>query len=136
MSQGETDHGRAVSGFSPRSYFNISSNSVSSVISGTFVSSLSLPGFSITLVLLPREPVAPTAFVSKLAFDKELVLYTLDAPTEAPGWRWHHKGRPEAHIEEKTEKVQGLPAVEEIKGPARRPSDLQIGRASCRERVS
>ncbi|KAL8286260.1 hypothetical protein RQP46_004748 [Phenoliferia psychrophenolica] len=97
---------------------------VERVISGSFVSSLSLPGFSISLVLLPREAVpTPIAFTSKLSFDKELILYTLDAPTEAPGWRWHYKGRPESHLEDKDEKVKAATS-DVIKGPA--PTDPKL----------
>ncbi|SCV68313.1 BQ2448_434 [Microbotryum intermedium] len=74
---------------------------VERVLSGAFMTSLNLPGFSISLVLLPREPVAtPSTFTSNLSFDKDLIMEMLDAPTEAPAWRLHYKGRPEARIED------------------------------------
>lgn len=39
-----------------------------------------MPGFSLTVLLLPREH-------SNLSSAK--ILELLDAPTEAPGWPWH-----------------------------------------------
>ncbi|KAH7927347.1 dihydroxyacetone kinase [Leucogyrophana mollusca] len=54
------------------------------VISGTFMTSLNMPGFSITLLLLPdgSDPNAPS---------EELILSLLDADTSAPGWKWSSK---------------------------------------------
>jgi len=54
---------------------------VSRVIAGTFMTSLNMPGFSISLVLLPRgdDANAPKA---------ELLLSLLDAPAQTPGWKW------------------------------------------------
>ncbi|KAI0705170.1 Dak1 domain-containing protein [Cytidiella melzeri] len=54
---------------------------VERIISGTFMTSLNMPGFSLTLLLLPRasEPYAPSA-------DKLLAL--LDEPVSVPGWKW------------------------------------------------
>lgn len=94
---------------------------VERVIAGSFMSSLNLPGFSLSLVLLPREPVAtPASFTSKLSFDKGLILDCFDAPTEAPGWRWSYKGRPEEVKTGEKEKVQKKEESEEgVKGPAR-----------------
>lgn len=91
-------------------------------ISGSFMSSLNLPGFSLSLVLLPREPVAtPASFTSKLCFDKDLILECFDDPTEAPGWRWSYKGRPEEVKAEAKEKVQKKEEGDEgVKGPARK----------------
>jgi dihydroxyacetone kinase len=65
------------------------------------MSALNLPGVSLTLVLLPRSPVN-TSFETSLVFDAKLVIDSLDAPTEAPSWPWHFKGRPVAHLEEKS----------------------------------
>ncbi|ORY73441.1 Dak1 domain-domain-containing protein [Leucosporidium creatinivorum] len=99
---------------------------VERAIAGSFMSSLNLPGFSISLVLLPREPVATSAtFSSKLTFDKELLIDCFDAPTEAPGWRWSFKGRPEEVKVEEKEKVEKKEESDEgVKGPA--PTDPKL----------
>ncbi|KAF9785088.1 dihydroxyacetone kinase [Thelephora terrestris] len=51
--------------------------SVQRLLSGTFMTSLNMPGFSITLLLLPEEQ-----------HTRDLVLSLLDEPTETPGWKW------------------------------------------------
>ncbi|KAG7094049.1 hypothetical protein E1B28_007669 [Marasmius oreades] len=58
--------------------------SIERILSGSFMTSLNMPGFSITLLLLPSESSEPS-------FD--LVLSLLDDTTEAPGWKWS-SGRP------------------------------------------
>ncbi|SCZ90153.1 BZ3500_MvSof-1268-A1-R1_Chr1-3g01807 [Microbotryum saponariae] len=107
---------------------------VERVLSGAFMTSLNLPGFSISLVLLPREPVAtPSTFTSNLCFDKDLILEMLDAPTEAPAWKWHYKGRPEAHVEEEKDDQKNskkrktevdISGSDQVKGPA--PTDAKL----------
>ncbi|KDE09614.1 hypothetical protein MVLG_00021 [Microbotryum lychnidis-dioicae p1A1 Lamole] len=107
---------------------------VERVLSGAFMTSLNLPGFSISLVLLPREPVAtPSTFTSNLCFDKDLILEMLDAPTEAPAWMWHYKGRPEAHVEEEKDDQKNskkrktevdISGSDQVKGPA--PTDAKL----------
>ena len=84
------------------------------------MSSLNLPGASLTLVLLPREPVS-TSFDTKLKIDKDLVLELFDAPTEAPGWRWSAKSKPELHDGEsdKGRKLEQKQTDDGVKGPAR-----------------
>ncbi|GAA6026259.1 hypothetical protein JCM11491_001280 [Sporobolomyces phaffii] len=78
---------------------------VQRAISGSFMTSLNLAGFSLTLLLLPREPAVPTApdFETSVQFSKDLVLECLDAATEAPGWKWTYKGKPEMHIVEQND---------------------------------
>ncbi|KAK1219666.1 hypothetical protein PQX77_017617 [Marasmius sp. AFHP31] len=49
------------------------------VLSGSFMTSLNMPGFSITLLLLPSESSEPSS---------ELILSLLDDKTDAPGWKW------------------------------------------------
>ncbi|KAL1747587.1 Dak1 domain-containing protein [Schizophyllum fasciatum] len=51
------------------------------VLSGTYMTSLNMPGFSITLLLLPTagEKDAPS---------KDVILSALDAKADVPGWRW------------------------------------------------
>ncbi len=62
---------------------------VSRIISGTFMTSLNMPGFSISLVLLPREEDADAPKASK-------VLSLLDAKAETPGWKWTSSSKPNA----------------------------------------
>ncbi|TFY80783.1 hypothetical protein EWM64_g3223 [Hericium alpestre] len=70
---------------------------VQRVLSGTFMTSLNMPGFSITLLLLPSKSVpGPPA---------DLLLRLIDAPTAAPGWKWS-SGAPPALVAA----VQGDPA--------------------------
>ncbi|KAH9978323.1 dihydroxyacetone kinase 1 [Russula compacta] len=51
------------------------------VISGTFMTSLNMPGFSLTLLLLPSSS-------STAAASEDVILRLLDASTSAPGWKW------------------------------------------------
>jgi len=51
------------------------------VISGTFMTSLNMPGFSLTLLLLPSSSSTTTP-------PEDVILRLLDAPTRAPGWKW------------------------------------------------
>lgn len=54
---------------------------VERLISGTFMTSLNMPGFSITTLLLPTgsESDAP---------DSSLLLSLIDEPANVPGWKW------------------------------------------------
>ncbi|KAJ7052269.1 dihydroxyacetone kinase [Mycena amicta] len=54
---------------------------VSRIISGTIMTSLNMPGFSLSLALLPRpeDTAAPKA---------SLLLSLLDSPAQTPGWKW------------------------------------------------
>ncbi|KAJ7696800.1 Dak1 domain-containing protein [Mycena rosella] len=54
---------------------------VSRVLSGTFMTSLNMPGFSLSLVLLPRAEDAA-------APKQSVLLSLLDAPAQTPGWKW------------------------------------------------
>ncbi|KAJ6480947.1 dihydroxyacetone kinase [Mycena sanguinolenta] len=56
------------------------------VLAGTFMTSLSMPGFSLSLLLLPR------ADDSSANADKLLSL--LDAPAQTPGWKWNSAAPP------------------------------------------
>ncbi|KAK7056354.1 hypothetical protein VNI00_002908 [Paramarasmius palmivorus] len=49
------------------------------VLSGSFMTSLNMPGFSITLLLLPDSASDPST---------SLILSLLDEKTDAPGWKW------------------------------------------------
>ncbi|KAF8159508.1 dihydroxyacetone kinase [Crassisporium funariophilum] len=53
----------------------------SRVLAGTFMTSLNMPGFSITLLLLPAEGEAGAPSTSE-------ILELLDDKPEVPGWKW------------------------------------------------
>jgi dihydroxyacetone kinase len=54
------------------------------VLSGSFMTSLNMPGFSITLLLLTESD------------NVDLILSLLDDPSNAPGWKWSSKTEPKA----------------------------------------
>ncbi|GAA5872299.1 hypothetical protein JCM3774_003337 [Rhodotorula dairenensis] len=112
-------------------------------IAGSFMTSLNLPGFSLTLLLLPREPVplppsaaaaAAAATADSFAVDANLLLELFDAPTDAPAWKWSFKGEPKMLVEEedaqggKRHKGGAAGAADEkesgVKGP--RPTDPKL----------
>ncbi|KAH9000449.1 dihydroxyacetone kinase 1 [Lactarius akahatsu] len=62
--------------------------SVQRLISGTFMTSLNMPGFSLTLLLLPSA--------SDVTPPSDLILRLLDASTSAPGWKWTSGAAPSA----------------------------------------
>jgi hypothetical protein len=98
------------------------------------MTSLNLPGFSLTLLLLPREPVPlpPSAAASSSSFavTSDLLVELFDAPTEAPAWKWSFKGEPEMLVEEgeKEGKKRKEGSVGEkesrVKGPRRESRPL------------
>ncbi|KAI9066978.1 dihydroxyacetone kinase [Trametes sanguinea] len=53
------------------------------VIAGTFMTSLNMPGFSITTLLLPSSSEAGPGVP-----DTSLLLSLLDEPANVPGWKW------------------------------------------------
>ncbi|KAJ7213587.1 dihydroxyacetone kinase [Mycena pura] len=55
---------------------------VSRVLAGSFMTSLNMPGFSLSLALLPRAEEAGAPNASAL-------LSLLDAPAQTPGWKWN-----------------------------------------------
>ncbi|GAA5831207.1 hypothetical protein JCM3766R1_002968 [Sporobolomyces carnicolor] len=108
---------------------------VQRAIAGSFMTSLNLPGFSLTLLLLPREPVSPepSRFETDLKFSKELILECLDDSTQAPGWKWMYKGKPEMKVEREEDGGRGkhgkkdeaqLQEESEVKGP--KPTDAKL----------
>ncbi|KAI9464182.1 dihydroxyacetone kinase [Boletus coccyginus] len=62
------------------------------VLAGSFMTSLNMPGFSITLLLLPSTE-------SDNAVSTDLILSLLDDPADAPGWKWSSKTEPKALAE-------------------------------------
>ncbi|GAA5991175.1 hypothetical protein JCM5350_001937, partial [Sporobolomyces pararoseus] len=106
---------------------------VQRAIAGSFMTSLNLPGFSLSLLLLPREPQIPeqSKFETEIKFNKELVLECLDDETDAPGWKWMYKGKPEMRSlddedeeKEKKRKKEILSEENEVKGP--KPTDSKL----------
>ncbi|KAG9312962.1 dihydroxyacetone kinase [Chiua virens] len=96
------------------------------VLAGSFMTSLNMPGFSITLLLLPemeREQVVST----------DLILSLLDDPNNAPGWKWSSKTEPKS-IAERTSVASGTapPSSQTfLKAPDARSFEIAIERA-CR----
>ncbi|KAF7303561.1 Dihydroxyacetone kinase [Mycena indigotica] len=86
---------------------------VSRVISGTIMTSLNMPGFSISLVLLPRaeDTQAPKA---------SFLLSLLDAPAQTPGWKWSSGAPP----------VTPTPLAPPPHPPAKRAADATAVSAS------
>lgn len=66
------------------------------VMAGTYMTSLNMPGFSLTLFLLPR---------SGDEYSSETILKYLDAPASAPGWKWYAASEPGVHSAQTEEVV-------------------------------
>lgn len=89
------------------------------------MTSLNLPGFSLTLLLLPREgiPAPASSSGSSLTVTSDLFVDLFDAPTDAPAWKWTFKGEPDMRVLDleddgkaaRKEDVVG----DEVKGPKR-----------------
>ncbi|TBU44014.1 dihydroxyacetone kinase 1 [Dichomitus squalens] len=62
---------------------------VERLISGTFMTSLNMPGFSITTLLLPASSES-----GKGTPDSSLLLSLLDEPAITPGWKWSSNSVP------------------------------------------
>jgi dihydroxyacetone kinase len=67
-------------------------------LSGTYMTSLEMPGFSITVLLLPRA--------GENGRSENDILELLDAPADAPGWRWYAKSEPPTEIQRATEEEE------------------------------
>lgn len=61
------------------------------------MTSLNMPGFSLTLLLLPSASEKPP-------YSAHEILEYLDAPASAPGWKWH-AGREPGTLDVKTEEA-------------------------------
>ncbi|TYJ57598.1 hypothetical protein B9479_001680 [Cryptococcus floricola] len=57
------------------------------VLAGTYMTSLNMPGFSLTLLLLPSAS-------EKSTYSSEQILEYLDAPASAPGWSFYAAQEP------------------------------------------
>ncbi|KAN0088501.1 Dak1 domain containing protein [Tylopilus felleus] len=62
------------------------------VLAGSFMTSLNMPGFSVTLLLLPSTG-------SNNAISTDLILSLLDDPTNTPGWKWSAMTEPQTIVE-------------------------------------
>lgn len=80
------------------------------------MSSLNLPGFSFTLLLLPRAPVLPS-FDSRLSFDANLIIECFDARSQIPAWPFTSQCRPEVPVVREAAEVKVAPPS--AAGPAR-----------------
>ncbi|WVN85868.1 dihydroxyacetone kinase [Cryptococcus depauperatus CBS 7841] len=82
------------------------------VFSGTYMTSLNMPGFSLTLLLLPSAS-------EKSLYSSLQILEYIDSPASAPGWKWHAAKEPgilgdkveEVHVPTKNDNVS-LPPVD------------------------
>ncbi|KAL0955238.1 hypothetical protein HGRIS_004137 [Hohenbuehelia grisea] len=61
---------------------------VSRLISGTFMTSLNMPGFSLTLLRLSQPPTPTDNSQQPQKYDSEMLLDLLDHPVVVPGWNW------------------------------------------------
>lgn len=52
-----------------------------------------MPGFSLTLLLLPSSP-SPTMLTIDDPPPEEIILSLLDVTTDAPGWKWTSRAPP------------------------------------------
>ncbi|KAF9516686.1 hypothetical protein BS47DRAFT_1327214 [Hydnum rufescens UP504] len=70
------------------------------VLSGTYMTSLNMLGFSLTLLLLPRKTLR------NIPWSDDDILELLDAPAEVPGWPWHAPSDPSVSSEPTTPPTQ------------------------------
>ena len=61
---------------------------------GTFMTSLNMPGFSLSLIKLPTESTS----LGKQKFNAEGILELLDAPAQSSGWKWAASKAPNTAI--------------------------------------
>ncbi|KAI0731307.1 dihydroxyacetone kinase 1 [Earliella scabrosa] len=87
---------------------------VERLVAGTFMTSLNMPGFSITTLLLPAESESG-------APDSSLLLSLLDEPANVPGWKWAANVPPLP-----TEKIASAPKKEAAAAPT---EDIVVLRA-------
>ncbi|KAG0145906.1 hypothetical protein CROQUDRAFT_658166 [Cronartium quercuum f. sp. fusiforme G11] len=74
---------------------------VKRAIAGTVMTSLNMPGFSVSLVLLPSKNSSVTIETPKdgqFTFNSDLILDLLDAPTSCLGWTNYYKGEPNVEV--------------------------------------
>ncbi|OCF45289.1 dihydroxyacetone kinase [Kwoniella heveanensis CBS 569] len=77
------------------------------VLSGTYMTSLNMPGFSLSLLLLPSKSDSSSPYSS------EQILEYLDAPASAPGWAWT-SGQEPGVLGQKAEEVHQAKKGKEV----------------------
>ncbi|PLW07657.1 hypothetical protein PCANC_24963 [Puccinia coronata f. sp. avenae] len=92
---------------------------VKRVISGTFMTSLNMSGFSISLVLLPpmnQEVVIEIEGEPSVSINDSMLLDLFDAPADCPGWKVGFAGEPSFSRVEKKE-TEAQPTSENTSKP-------------------
>lgn len=84
--------------------------SIKRILAGSFMTSLNLPGFSLTTLLLPRDGDK---------YPARRIIELFDAKASAPGWKFH---------------VNGAPGVPEPAGTDLVPATMQSGGAPVSRR--
>lgn len=74
------------------------------------MTSLSMPGFSLTLLLLPRDS-------DKGEYSSAQILEYLDAPASAPGWAYYSAAEPGVHAKDDKAAVAGVENAKEVDLP-------------------
>jgi dihydroxyacetone kinase len=90
---------------------------VKRVLAGTYMTSLNMPGFSLTLLLLPGQGEE---------YSSEEILSLLDAPASSPGWKYYSAREPGV-LDAKAAEVTA-PKVNEVDLP--RKSDVSPAETS------
>jgi len=97
-------------------------------LSGTFMTSLNMPGFSLSLVLLPTEKQTEP---EQITIDADMLLELLDAPTSVPGWRNVSKTEPNVDVfqlEAKEDKRKPAADADVEAGPKRASTESSVPR--------
>lgn len=88
------------------------------VLAGTFMTSFAMPGCSISVLRLPVR--------GEDKVDQADVLESLDAPADAPGWKWSYNGEPAKEVLKESEEEESESAAaaagateSEARGPGR-----------------
>ncbi|ORY33982.1 Dak1 domain-domain-containing protein [Naematelia encephala] len=97
------------------------------VLAGTYMTSLSMPGFSLTLLLLPR---------SGDAYSSSEILSLLDAPASAPGWSWTAVGKEPGVLGAKEEAVVETKGKEVDLAPADSKAFLDAITRACKALIA
>jgi dihydroxyacetone kinase len=71
------------------------------------MTSLSMPGFSLTLLLLPRDS-------EKGEYSSKQILEYLDAPASAPGWAFNSVTEPGVHTKDEAPVTAAAENVKEV----------------------
>ncbi|WVR05765.1 dihydroxyacetone kinase [Kwoniella sp. DSM 27419] len=95
------------------------------VISGTYMTSLSMPGFSLTLLLLPSKS-------DSTKYTSSQILEYLDAPASAPGWAWT-SGQEPGVVGQKAEEAQIAKQGKEVElAPADSSAFISAIKRACK----